>query len=165
MTTRVQVHIRRVRCEAFAAEADATATMYLASRRAFMSGVRNPQGETQTRAWMRDVVFTRHSVRLAEIDGDIVGFTSRDGVWLMNLYVKPEWSGHGIGTQLLRAMLANAASATPVLRVCTFVRNERARRFLENRGFRAVGSATARRTRSTSPGCATSARRAIPSEG
>jgi GNAT superfamily N-acetyltransferase len=90
---------------------------------------------------MRDVVFTRHSVRLAEIDGDIVGLASRDGVWLANLYVKPGWTSHGIGTQLLRAMLANAASATPVLRVCTFTRDERARRFLENRGFRAVGSA------------------------
>ena len=76
---------------------------------------------------MRDTVFTRHSVRLAEVDGEIVGFASRDGTWLMNLYVKPGWTGHGIGTQLLRAMLANAASATPTLRVCTFARNEHAR--------------------------------------
>jgi GNAT superfamily N-acetyltransferase len=140
MTTKVQVHIRRIRCEAFAAEADATATMYLASRRAFMPDVRNAHTEAETRAWMRDVVFTRHSVRLAEVDGEIVGLASRDGVWLMNLYVKPGWTGHGIGTQLLRAMRANAASATPVLRVSTFARNERARRFFEDRGFRAVGS-------------------------
>ena len=89
---------------------------------------------------MRDTVFTRHSVRLAEVDGEIVGFASRDGTWLMNLYVKPGWTGHGIGTQLLRAMLANAANATPVLRVCTFARNEHARRFLEWQGFRPVGS-------------------------
>jgi GNAT superfamily N-acetyltransferase len=140
MTTKIQVHIRRIRCEAFAAEADATATMYLASRHAFMPGVRNPHSDPETRVWMRDVVFTRHSVRLAEVDGDIVGFASRDGVWLVNLYVKPGWTGHGIGTQLLRAMLANATSATPVLRVCTFTRNEHGRRFLENRGFKGVGS-------------------------
>jgi GNAT superfamily N-acetyltransferase len=140
MTTRVQVHIRRVRCEAFAAEADATATMFLASRRAFMPAVRNPHTEAETRTWMRDVVFTRHSVRLADVDGDIVGFASRDGVWLMNLYVKPGWTGHGIGTQLVRAMLANAASSTPVLRVSTFARNAQARRFFENRGFLAVGT-------------------------
>ncbi|HVN33913.1 MAG TPA: GNAT family N-acetyltransferase [Casimicrobiaceae bacterium] len=140
MTTKVQVRIRPVRCEAFAAEADATATMYLASRRALMPGVRNPHTEAETRAWMRDVVFTRHSVRLAEVDGDVVGFASRDGVWLANLYVKPGWTGHGIGTQLLRSMLANAAGSTPVLRVSTFARNEKARRFLERRGFRAVGS-------------------------
>ena len=140
MTTKVQVHIRRIRCEAFAAEADATATMYLASRRMLMPGVRNPHGEAETRAWMRDVVFTRHSVRLAEVDGEIVGLVSRDGVWLMNLYVRPGWTGHGIGTQLLRAMLANAASSTPVLRVSTFARNAHARRFFENRGFQAVGT-------------------------
>jgi GNAT superfamily N-acetyltransferase len=140
MTTKVQVHIRRIRCEAFAAEADSTATMYLASRHAFMPNVRNPHTEAQTRTWMRDVVFTRHSVRLAEVDGEIVGFASRDGVWLANIYVKPGWTGHGIGTQLLRSMLVNAASSTPVLRVCTFARNERARRFFENRGFQAVGT-------------------------
>jgi len=140
MTTKVQVHIRRIRCETFAEEADETATMYLASRRALMPGVRSPHNEAETRAWMRDVVFTRHSVRVAEVEGDIVGFASRDGVWLMNLYVKPGWTEHGIGTQLLRAMLVNAASATPLLRVCTFARNERARHFLENRGFRATGT-------------------------
>jgi GNAT superfamily N-acetyltransferase len=140
MTTKVQVHIRRVRCEAFAAEADATASMYLASRRAMLPDLRNPRTDDHTRAWMRDDVFTRHSVRLAEVDGKIVGFASRDGSWLMNLYVKPGWTGHGIGTQLLRAMLANAASTAPVLRVCTFARNEHARRFFESRGFRLVGS-------------------------
>ena len=143
MTTKVQVHIRRIHCEAFAAEADATATMYLASRHVLMPTVRNPHTEAQTRTWMRDVVFTRHSVRLAEVDGEIVGFASRDGVWLANLYVKPGWIGHGIGTQLLRSMLVNAASSTPVLRVCTFARNERARRFFENRGFRSVGTGDA----------------------
>ena len=140
MTTKVHVHIRRIRCEAFAAEADATATMYVASRRAFMPGVHNPHTEAETRAWVRDVVFARHSVRLAEVDGEIVGLASRDGVWLANLCVKPGWTGHGIGTQLLRAMLVNAASATPVLRVSTFARNEHARRFFENRGFRSVGT-------------------------
>jgi GNAT superfamily N-acetyltransferase len=141
MRTRIEVHIRRIRCEAFAAEADATAAIYLESRRVLMPGIRHPHSERETHAWMRDVVFTRHSVRLAEIAGDIVGLASRDGAWLTNLYVKPGWTGHGIGTQLLRAMLANAAGATPVLRVCTFARNERAQRFFESRGFRAIGTA------------------------
>ncbi len=109
---------------------------------------------------MRDTVFTRHSVRIAEVDGEIVGFASRDGSWLMNLYVKPGWTGHGIGSQLLRAMLANAASATPVLRVCTFARNERVRRFFERNGFtRGRPPVTASATRNTSPTSATSARR------
>jgi GNAT superfamily N-acetyltransferase len=140
MMTKTQIHIRRVRCEAFAAEADATATMYLESRRTLLPSVRNPHTDAETRAWMRDTVFARHSVRLAEADGEIVGFASRDGTWLANLYVKPGWTGHGIGTQLLRSMLINAASATPVLRVSTFACNENAQRFLENHGFRRVGA-------------------------
>ena len=136
----VQVVIRRIRAEAFAAEADAAATVYLASRRTMLAGMREPHSERETRAWMRDTVFTRHSVRLAEVDGAIVGFASRDGTWLMNLYVKPGWTGHHIGSQLLAAMLANAASATPTLRVCAFSRSARSQRFFEKNGFVAVGT-------------------------
>lgn len=136
--TKVQIVIRRVHADAFAGEADATATLYLASRRAMLPGLREPHTDAQTREWMRETVFTHHTVRLAEANGEIVGFASRDGSWLMNLYVKPGWTGHGIGFQLLAAMLANAASAAPVLRLCTFSRNERARRFYERHGFAAV---------------------------
>jgi GNAT superfamily N-acetyltransferase len=140
MNAKVKVVIRRVRAEEFAAEADAAATVYLASRHALLPGLHNPHTEEQTRAWMRDTVFTQHSVRMAEVDDEIVGFASRDGSWLMNLYVKPGWTGHGIGSQLLAAMLANAAGATPVLRVCTFSRYERVGRFFERNGFKAVAS-------------------------
>jgi ribosomal protein S18 acetylase RimI-like enzyme len=138
MTIKVQVVIRRVHAAAFAAEADATATIYLASRRAMLPGLREPHTDAQTRVWMRETVFTQHTVRLADVNGEIVGFASRDGSWLMNLYVKPGWTGHGIGSQLLTAMLANAAGPAPVLRLYTFSRNERARRFYERHGFAAV---------------------------
>ncbi len=37
--------------------------------------------------------FARYSVRLAEVDGEIVGFAARDGAWLMQLYVKPGLDG------------------------------------------------------------------------
>ena len=90
------------------------------------------------RAWMRDTVFTRYSVRLAEVDGEIVGFTARDGAGLMQLYVKVGWTGRGIGSNLLREALADAAFATPVLRLYTFARNTGARRFYERHGFVAV---------------------------
>lgn len=58
MTPKVLVRIRRVRCEDFAVEADATATMYLASRRAMLPDLRNPHTDAATHAWMRDTVFT-----------------------------------------------------------------------------------------------------------
>jgi GNAT superfamily N-acetyltransferase len=134
----VVVRIRRPRAGDLKAEAEATATMYLASRRAMLPNLRDPHTEEETRAWMRDTVFTRYSVRLAEAGGDIVGFAARDGAWLMQLYVKPGWTGRGIGTNLLREALADAAFATPVLRLCTFARNEGARRFYERHGFVAV---------------------------
>lgn len=132
------VRIRRPRAGDLAAEADATATMYLAARHAMLPGLRDPHTEAETRAWMRDTVFTRYSVRLAEARREIVGFAARDGAWLMQLYVKPGWTGRGIGTNLLREMLADAKFSSPVLRLYTFARNEGARRFYERHGFTAV---------------------------
>ena len=140
MTESAKVIIRGVHAAAFAAEADATATMFIASRRAMLPGLLEPHTEAETRAWIRDSVFARHSVRLAEVDGEIVGFASRDGTWLMNLYVKPGWTGKGIGSQLLTTMLANAAISTPVLRLFTYARNDGARRFYERHGFTAVAT-------------------------
>jgi GNAT superfamily N-acetyltransferase len=138
MSTRRQVWIRRVRAETFARDADETATMYIASRRAMLPGLNEPYTEAETRAWMRDTVFTHYAVRIAEIDGEIVGFAARDGAWLMQLYVKPGWTGKRIGTHLLRDILADAAFSTPVLRLYTFARNTGARRFYERHGFVAV---------------------------
>jgi ribosomal protein S18 acetylase RimI-like enzyme len=136
--TEVVVRIRRPRAADLAAEADATATMYLAARNAMLPGLRDPHTEAETRAWMRDTVFTRYSVRLAESDQEIVGFAARDGAWLMQLYVKPGWTNLGIGSNLLHEILADAAFVTPVLRLYTFARNEGARRFYERHGFTAV---------------------------
>jgi GNAT superfamily N-acetyltransferase len=129
------VRIRRPRAADLAAEAAATATMYLAARQAMLPGLRDPHTEAETRAWMLDTVFTRYSVRLADSGREIVGFAARDGAWLMQLYVRPGWTGRGIGASLLREMLADAAFVTPVLRLYTFARNEGARRFYERHGF------------------------------
>lgn len=133
-----RVLLRRPNPAKFAAEADTAATLYLASRRATLPGLRDPHSEAETRAWMRDTVFARHSVRIAEVDGEMVGFASRDGAWLMHLYIKPGWTGQGIGSKLLAAVLAEAAPITPVLRLYTFARNQGARRFYERHGFAAV---------------------------
>ena len=138
MSVKRVVRIRRPLAAQFAADAAATATMYMASRRAMLPGLREPHTEAETRAWMRDIVFARHSVRLADLDGEIIGFAARDGAWLMHLYVKPGWTGRKIGSRLLEAVLIEAAAATPVLRLHTFARNEGARRFYERHGFVAV---------------------------
>jgi GNAT superfamily N-acetyltransferase len=112
--------------------------MYIQSRRAMLPGLKELHTEAATRTWMRDVVFSRYSVRIAEVDGTIIGFSARDGAWLMHLYVKPGWTGRGVGSALLSAVFLDAAIATPVLRLNTFARNLGARRFYERHGFVAV---------------------------
>ena len=134
----VVVRIRRPRAGDLKAEAEATATMYLAARRAMLANLRDPHTEDETRAWMRDTVFTRYSVRLAEAGGDIVGFAARDGAWLEHLYVRSGWTSKGIGRELLDVVINEARLVTPVLRLHTFQCNAGARRFYERHGFAAV---------------------------
>ena len=127
--------IRRVHAPAFATECDATSALFLEARRAMLPGLRQVHDEGHTRKWMREIVFPRHSVWLADVAGEIVGFAARDGAWLAHLYMKPGWTGRGIGQKLLDVILAEAALVTPVLRLFTFARNTGARRFYERNGF------------------------------
>jgi GNAT superfamily N-acetyltransferase len=130
--------LRRPDPQRYAADVAATAALFVGSRRAMLPDLRVAHTPEETLAWMRDTLFPRQSVRLAELRGEIVGFASRDGVWLSNLYVKTGWTGHGIGQRLLDSMLAEAAPAIPSLRLWAFQRNAGARRFYERNGFVAV---------------------------
>ena len=59
-------------------------------------------------------------VLLAEVDGGIAGFAlffhnfstflARRGLWLEDLYVRPVFRGHGVGSGLLRAVAAIAVN-------------------------------------------------------
>ncbi|MBK6806237.1 MAG: GNAT family N-acetyltransferase [Betaproteobacteria bacterium] len=59
-------------------------------------------------------------VLLAEVDGGIAGFAlffhnfstflARRGLWLEDLYVRPAFRGHGVGSGLLRAVAAIAVN-------------------------------------------------------
>ena len=59
-------------------------------------------------------------VLLAEVDGGIAGFAlffhnfstflTRRGLWLEDLYVRPAFRGHGVGSGLLRAVAAIAVN-------------------------------------------------------
>ena len=130
-----QLVIRRPDPARFAAEADAATELFLASRRAALPWLRDAHTDEETARWMRETVFPRHSVWLAVFEREIVGLATRDGAWLANLYVKPEWTRHGIGGALLAKILAEAAVVTPTLRLHTFARNAGARRFYERQGF------------------------------
>jgi GNAT superfamily N-acetyltransferase len=132
------VVIRRPHPPSFAAECDAAAAIYLDSRRLALLGLREPRSGRATRAWFREVVFPRYAIRLAAVEGEIVGYAARDGAWLMHLYVKPGWTGKGIGKALLDAVVEEAGTRVPVLRSRVFTRNAGARRFFERHGFAAT---------------------------
>jgi GNAT superfamily N-acetyltransferase len=133
-----QVVIRRPHPPSFAAECDAAAAIYLDSRRLTLLGLREARSGRATRMWFREVVFPRYAIRLAEVAGEIVGYAARDGAWLMHLYVKPGGTGKGIGKVLLDAMIEEAGTRVPILRVRVFARNAGARRFFERHGFAAT---------------------------
>jgi GNAT superfamily N-acetyltransferase len=130
--------IRRPHPEIFGAESDAVAALFIDARRATFPKVKVIHSDAETREWMREVVFPRRSIRIAELESEIVGFAARDGAWLEHLYVKVGWTGRGIGRRLLETMISEAKTITPVLRLYTFQCNAGARRFYERHGFIAV---------------------------
>jgi putative acetyltransferase len=127
--------IRRPDPTRFEDEVDEVTALFLAARREALPGLRMAHSDAQTRDWMRATVFPHQSVRLACLRDEIVGFAARDGAWLAHLYVKPGWTGHRIGQELLDAVIAEATPQTAVLRLWTFQRNAGARRFYESNGF------------------------------
>jgi GNAT superfamily N-acetyltransferase len=135
MSVPATLAVRRPVPARFAADVDAATALFVASRRAAMPWLREAHTDAEIGVWMRETIFPHHSVWLAEIGGEVVGLATRDGAWLANLYVKPGWTGKGIGSVLLQKVLAEAAIVTPVLRLHAFKRNDGARRFYERHGF------------------------------
>jgi GNAT superfamily N-acetyltransferase len=130
--------LRRPNADALAADAEAVTALMIAARRATMPGLAEPRSEAEVHAWMRDVVLPSRSVLIAQHGDAIVGFAARNRDWLDALYVKPGWTGQGIGQRLLDAMLAEAAACGPVMRLYAFQRNAGARRFYERNKFVAI---------------------------
>ena len=138
MTDAPKVVIRRPNPARFTEETAAVAELFIASRAATLPRVRRVHSDAEIQAWMREVVFPRRSIRIAQSGDDIVGFAARDGAWLEHLYIKPGWTGRGIGRELLDIVITEARMVTPVLRLYTFHCNAGARRFYEGNGFKAV---------------------------
>lgn len=138
MSASAKLVIRRPNPARFAAEVDQVAALFIESRRTAMPNLKLAHTDDETREWMREVVFPRRSIRIAEQDGEIVGFAARDGAWLEHLYVKVGFTGRGIGKALLDVIMSEAKLVTPVLRLHAFQCNEGARRFYERHGFTAV---------------------------
>jgi GNAT superfamily N-acetyltransferase len=119
---------------ATAGDAASVAALWLASFRATYAF---PIAHTddQVERWIRDVVIARQETWVAATRAEAVGLMSLDGEMLDQLYVRPGWTGQGIGSELLRLAKARRPGG---LALYTFQVNSGARRFYERHRFVAV---------------------------
>lgn len=113
------------------AESDAVAALFRASKEAALPYLPVLHTPDEDRAFFRDQVFAVCEVWVAERDDRLAGFCAFREGWVDHLYVDQAHHREGIGSALLRAAMDRNDS----LRLWTFQRNERARRFYEARGF------------------------------
>lgn len=130
-----RVIIRR----ATSSDAAATAELYLRARRVGSANQAIPplvHDDDEVRRWVTQVVIPRLECWLAE-DGSrtLVGMLVLQGDWIDQLYVDPDLTNAGIGSELL----AVAKRERPErLRLWTFAANQGAQRFYTRHGFREV---------------------------
>ena len=120
-------------------DADAVADVYLRSRKELVACAPLAHSDDSVRGWVRDRLIPAGRTTVAVVDDQIVGLiaiaSTSDASWIEQLYLHPAWIGRGIGTGLLE--LARTRLPPPI-RLYTFQANQRARRFYERRGFKAV---------------------------
>lgn len=108
-------------------------------------------GEFTPRAWAEEFADPRYRFRVAEIDGEIVGFlklgpselpieSGARAIEYRQIYVLKEHHGSGIAATLTDWAIAEARRlGFEELYLTVYVDNHRARRFYERYGFEAVG--------------------------
>ena len=89
----------------------------------------------EDRRFIENVILKECEVNVAEDEAGIVSFLARDGEEVRLLYSHPDVIGSGAGSLLLDAAKISGVAA---LELWCFQANQRARRFYEERGFRAV---------------------------
>jgi GNAT superfamily N-acetyltransferase len=89
----------------------------------------------EDRQFIENVILKECEVIVAEGDAGIVSFLARNREEIRLLYSHPDFIGSGAGSLLLDVAKKSSVVA---LELWCFQTNERARRFYEERGFRAV---------------------------
>lgn len=84
--------------------------------------------------FVADRMLPSSTVWVAEDDAVLAGFIAFRADWIDHLYVAPERQGQGVGPALLEKALESGEPR----QLWTFQQNDRARRFYESRGFKAV---------------------------
>lgn len=128
MTVTTPVALRR----AVATDAGAAADVYLRSFAAALPTVVRPRSDDEVRTYFREVVVLLRETWVAEAADRVVGLMVLDGDRLSQLYLDPDWRGHGIGDRFV----ALAKQRRPDgLTLWTFQVNKPAHRFYERHGF------------------------------
>lgn len=113
-------------------DADAVADVRLRSFAAALPSVRPVHTDDEVRAWVRSVVIGELETWVATADDAVVGIMALSDTDIYQLYLEPQWRGHGIGDLLV----AHAKSRrTTGLGLWTFQVNTPARRFYARHGF------------------------------
>ena len=116
------------------ADADAIAAVFSPSFRT-LTFLPELHTVAEDRWFIEHVILRDCAVTVAEEGGRIVGFLARQGEEVRMLFVNPADIGRGAGGRLLDAA---KNCGTPALELWCFQANDRARRFYEARGFRAI---------------------------
>jgi GNAT superfamily N-acetyltransferase len=142
----MEVVIRR----ATAADAPASADLWLRARRAALGAIPAPaHSDAEVRDWFAAHVVPHTELWLAEAAGAaLAGVLVLDGDELDQLYVAPELTGRGIGS----ALVEHAKRLRPDgLALWTFQSNAGARRFYARHGFVEVRRTDGRDNEERSP--------------
>lgn len=118
-----------------ATDADAIADVWLS---AFAATYDFPAAHTddEVRDWIQRDLLRETETWVAEnAKSNVVGFMSLSDDMLDQLYIRPEWTGHGTGSRLVALAKARRPDG---LDLYTFQVNAGARRFYECHGFVAI---------------------------
>ena len=110
-----------------------------ASRLEYLPYAKSPHSLDGDRRWVRGRLIPTGGVVIAELDGEDVGVlatsVSEQIGWIDQLYLAPGYVGRGIGSELLK----HALTILPrPIHLWVFQENDRAIRFYEHHGFKAV---------------------------
>ena len=98
-------------------------------------GVEDPHPIQEQERYLMETVVPECAVRIAWLDGRMVGFVAATPESISQLYVRKGFFGRGIGTRLLDWAKQQSAGS---LWLFAFARNGGARAFYERHGFRIV---------------------------
>ena len=101
----------------------------------FGVGVTDPQPFSEQIAYFETEILPTNTVRLAFVDGQLVGFVAASSESVAQLHVRVGFHRLGIGSQLLSWAKGQSSGS---LWLYTFARNTVAQAFYEHHGFRIV---------------------------